>query len=472
MSLKNCRLRTTCLFLAIAGSGALALADERPGDAEPPAEPLLVQAWIRDGRPRARETRILGHLADFDAPAAVPLSRFGGWIGGGREEPTGFFYPKRIGDRWWLIDPEGYRYLKIGVNSVRAGRSPKNRRVFPERFGTMEAWRDATLELLAAHGFRGTGSWSDDVVLAEGTPRPVYTPNLNFMSGYGRRRGGTYQLPGHTGYPSRCMFVFDPEFEQYADERASELAERKDDPYLLGYFSDNELPFPSDSLDRYLQLDTKDPGRQAAERWWAERRDGADRDIADADRRAWLGYLADRYYSTCARAIKRHAPNHLYLGSRLYSSERNVPELMQAAGRHVDVIAVNLYGAWQPSTERLRQWSEWSGRPLLLTEWYAKGADSGMSNLSGAGWTVPTQEDRGHFYQTFTLALLESQVCVGWHWFKYMDNDPEDKAADPSNIDSNKGIVTTAYEPYTPLLDAMRQLNAVAYPLTEYFDRR
>ncbi len=34
MSLKNCRLRISCLFLAIAGSGVLALADERPMGAE------------------------------------------------------------------------------------------------------------------------------------------------------------------------------------------------------------------------------------------------------------------------------------------------------------------------------------------------------------------------------------------------------------------------------------------------------
>ena len=46
-----------------------------------------------------------------------------------------------------------------------------------------------------------------------------------------------------------------------------------------------------------------------------------------------------------------------------------------------------------------------------------------------------------------------------------------DLKTDPSNRDSNKGIVTVAYEPYTPLLDAMRALNAEAYRLTAYFDR-
>jgi hypothetical protein len=109
---------------------------------------------------------------------------------------------------------------------------------------------------------------------------------------------------------------------------------------------------------------------------------------------------------------------------------------------------------------------------VILTEWYAKGMDSGLSNISGAGWSVYTQEDRGRFYQNFTLGMLEAPACVGWHWFKYMDNDPTDPKAELSNTDSNKGIVRTNYEPYEPLVRQMRELNRCVYPLTTYFDQR
>jgi hypothetical protein len=95
-----------------------------------------------------------------------------------------------------------------------------------------------------------------------------------------------------------------------------------------------------------------------------------------------------------------------------------------------------------------------------------------MANKTGAGWNVKTQRDRGLFYQNFTLALLESRGCVGWHWFKYADNDPANTKADPSNLDSNKGIINCSYKPYTELLDAMQALNAQVYPLTAFFDRR
>jgi hypothetical protein len=40
---------------------------------------------------------------------------------------------------------------------------------------------------------------------------------------------------------------------------------------------------------------------------------------------------------------------------------------------------------------------------------------------------------RGLFYENFVLALLQSRTCVGWHWFKYQDNDPDDPHAEASN---------------------------------------
>jgi hypothetical protein len=114
-------------------------------------------------------------------------------------------------------------------------------------------------------------------------------------------------------------------------------------------------------------------------------------------------------------------------------------------------------------------WAAESGRPVIITEWYAKANDTGLSNRSGAGWVVRTQRDRGLFYQNFTLGLLESPACVGWHWFRYIDNDPLDTKSDPSNRDSNKGIVTIGYEPYTPLLEAMKQINERTYALAVHF---
>jgi hypothetical protein len=108
----------------------------------------------------------------------------------------------------------------------------------------------------------------------------------------------------------------------------------------------------------------------------------------------------------------------------------------------------------------------------MITEWYTKADDSGLGNVTGAGWIVPTQKDRGLFYQNYVLALLESKVCVGWHWFKYQDNDPADTKSDPSNADANKGIVNNEFDPYMPMLNEMRAINLHVYGLTDYFGRQ
>jgi len=42
---------------------------------------------------------------------------------------------------------------------------------------------------------------------------------------------------------------------------------------------------------------------------------------------------------------------------------------------------------------------------------------------------------------------------------------------DPSNRDSNKGIVTFRYEPYLALMEAMKSVNERAYSLAGYFDQ-
>lgn len=384
---------------------------------------------------------------------------------------TGFFYATNLNNRWWLVDPVGGLYLDRSMVSVSQLRTPKAREVMNAKYGNTNRWANGTARMLRDHGFTGLGAWTDTESFATAQPRLAYTRIWNFMSSYGKKRGGTYQKPGHTGYPNDCIFVFDPDFEKFCDEHARQLEAGKHDPWLLGHFSDNEMPLKRESLKNYLSLPPNDPGHQAALKFLRGRHgaSAALEAITDRDREDFLALVVDRYFRTVSKAIKKYDPNHMFLGSRLHGADLRYREIFRAAGPYLDVVAVNYYGAWTPNPERLEMWAKESGRPCVITEWYAKGADSGMANTSGAGWLVKTQKDRGAFYENFTLALLESPYCVGWHWFKYIDNDPDDTRADPSNLDSNKGILSNRYEPYRPLLDSMKRVNLRAYSLAEYF---
>jgi hypothetical protein len=241
------------------------------------------------------------------------------------------------------------------------------------------------------------------------------------------------------------------------------LTTMRDDPFLVGVFSDNELPIKKDMLDRML----KGTGatKAAAEAFIA----GKGPLTADL-RRDFVEHVFDTYFRITTQAIRSALPHHLCLGSRFHGPAKNASGAWKAAGRWCDAISMNYYDHWSPQKDHLQQWHDWSGKPCLITEFYVKGMDSGMANTSGAGWVVKTQADRGAFYQNFALALLESKTCVGWHWFKYMDNDPSNTKTDASNRDSNKGILDARYNPYPPLHEAMFELNQRLYPLIHHLD--
>lgn len=439
---------------------------------------VRTKVYVNDGSRhyteyQANETRTVDLLRDFKKEeGAVDQSKYGGWLEH-KEEATGFFHVKKIDERWWGIDPSGYRYFNMALNSINEGKSENNIRAFKEKFGESEIWIEKTLELLQDNGFNGAGSWSDVEAIRlvnEKSDNPFsYTINWNFMSSYGKKRGGTFQVPGHTGYPNSAIFLFDPEFEIFCDEHAQQLLETKDDPNLFAYFSDNELPFQLQALDNYLRLPKGDHGRVAAEKFLLDRGIVKKR-ITDEDREQFLALVGDRYFSIVSKAIKKYDPNHLFIGSRFYGNEKSNEAFIRSTSKYLDTVSFNYYGAWTPSAELMANWTRWAEIPFLVTEYYAKGEDSGLPNMSGAGFIVKTQEDRGLFYQNFNLALLESNNCIGWHYFKYQDNDPSLKDAEPSNIDSNKGIVDQHYNPWIEMLDKMKELNQQVYNIIKYFD--
>lgn len=417
---------------------------------------------------KARETRTLVGF-DVRPTAGDSLTRFGG-LASNRKEGAGFFHVEKLGDRWWMIDPDGGRFVFSGVCSVKPEDEFDAKVPFERLYGSKNVWADKTLENFRAMGFHGIGGFSDHETLRLASQPMPYTVTLNLMSSFAKSLTLTRQASGHAGYDLDCLPVFHPDFEKHCLLQCMErLSTMKEDPWLVGVFSDNEMPIAKDMLDRMLKLDDSKKGyanmKTAAEAFMVGKGK-----ISDDLRRQFVEKVYDIYFCLTTKAIRRVLPHHMCLGSRFHGPAVNSSAAWAAAGRWCDVISINYYNVWTPKKEHLDQWIKWSGKPCLITEFYAKGADSGMGNTTGAGWLVKTQAERGAFYHNFTLALLESKSCVGWSWFKYMDNDPSDPKTDPSNKDSNKGMFNAHYEPYLPLLDAMKELNTRVYSLIQHFD--
>jgi hypothetical protein len=424
--------------------------------------------------------KTIDKLPDFSYTNDPETNSYGSW----KVSPSngsGFFKVEKKGDRWWIIDPDGYPFIHKGIAVFRPGQSINQKSALASKYGSEQNWIVKESNLLKQHGFNGTGAWSNTDLIQSTAEPLVYTVIVSPMGAYKsqhiKKFGGRYEEAGWQGYRFDLAMVFDPEFDIYVEREISKIIKYKDDKYLLGYFTDNELPWVDDALDRHLtKLEKTEAGYLAAKNWLDNRkgRNALVSDITPQDRIDFTGFYFETYIKKVATAIRKHDPNHMYLGCRFNQEkdELDNPKIFEVAGKYADIISINHYRKWEPVQSIMTDWEQWAGKPFLITEWYTKGEDSGLPNNTGAGWNVPTQKDRGYFYQNFTIELLKSKACVGWHWFTYQDNDPLDLTTDPSNRDSNKGIVNSDFDTYQPLLDNMKILNDHTYGLIQYLDQQ
>ena len=420
-------------------------------------------------------TRIMSSLKDYTPVTQAPkLNKYGSWIDGGKYEATGFFRKEFIDGRWWIIDPEGYKQLHIAVSRVEAEKSDKfdgvQKKAFEAKYGTDENWANMVVDELVPYGFNGIGPWSDYHITLKATekePMVVAGFKPSFIKGYDKD-------------DDNMLDVFDPEFETYADSKAKEwFAPYADDPHILGWITDNEPMANDNMLLSYLTCDPATHIYNYYTAWeWLRDRHGEDAqvdDITDEDKCDWVEFVYDRYMKVCTDAIRKYDTNHMIIGPKLDKPHKGS---FRGLKKWVDIIAYDYYGnAWTADMAQVEQWYLWGGKPLINAEWYVKGMDAitdtnDLTNESGVGYTVLTQQERGHYYHSFVLNMLESKAFVGWQWFRYTDNLGGPSTADSGpDLNSNKGIYTRDYKPHTTILESMKDININVYSLINYFDK-
>ncbi len=352
------------------------------------------------------------------------LSSYGGASTDFVGNASGYFKTyKDARDVWYLIDPAGYKFYSIGINTI-----------------IPQAGVDAveTIKSLYANTI---GNFSDESI----TNMP-YSVRLNF--GYTYRLSSTLNT---TLYDNGILPVFDAAFQVYCTTQANTLitAERIVDKNLLGYFSDNEVPLANSCCGPKLidvWLNVNNYGGQgvadmnenylAAVNWMKARHGGVLTATTTADKDEFPGFVADKYYKICRDAIKAKDPNHLYIGSRLHQDLSNRYQF-EAAGKYVDVLSVNNYNVWSTTQldNRYNVWEQYTTKPFMVTEFYAMADDSGLANSSGAGFNVKTQQDRADFFEHYTMEMLKRKWNVGFQYFK-LNDDPASTSGG-----SNKGIL-------------------------------
>lgn len=443
-------------------------------------------------KPVTQKTRLVSTLSGY-TPEQREENLYGGDLSAPRQEATGRYYTKRIDGRWWIIDPLGYPCYVRGINHLNfsyQNNSPYQKASMAKAYGSAEKWAIAATRWLRDDyhiNVYQTGHASLDGV-ENGMSRIIAA---NGVTGYAIRNDLLAEGEAVRVKYNNILPVFDPAFAEYADERVrTEIAPYKDDmTQIFGYTSDNEIAFSNTFLTQYLTLDYTIPAvaYSYAVAWnWYKNMTGEEYPrVEDIDMYSkklgvdlqdlFLGFVYDRYYKVMSNAIKSHDPAALYLGVRGVTATTTSEWYLRFTGYWCDVYCVNYYEYWEADAETLYNVSRLTGKPMLVTEFYAKGMDAesplggSYPNTDGWGWVVKTQTDRGHFYQNFCLRLLESKNCIGWLYFQYIDNDP---GVNPSA--SNKGMVNCDLD--TEVYDAfnrqMALVNQNVYSLIDFFDEK
>jgi hypothetical protein len=387
---------------------------------------------------------------------------------------------------WWFLSPTGQLTLSAGVDNISYhGDVIHGTTIHPylgyvsKLYPNQGAWALAELGRIRLWGFNTVGAWSDPAVWNRGMP---YTVILDIAA-----RSGANWL---TGVP---VDVYSSRFEWTAHQIAmSECAPRADDPYLLGYFSDNELRWGPDwrgkqnMLAMYLNLPTNSPGRQhaigflrrqysgrieALNHAWGVHAAGfadipsqASTEAHQTDSAEFLGMVAARYFDVCARAIREADPNHLYLGAKFAGLP---PDPVLRASHLTDVVSVDIY-KFDPRPT-VRHIFEVSHRPVLVAEFAFRAEDSGLPNTRGAGPKVPNQGSRAHAYKNYVSLLEGLPEAVGYHWFEWCD-EPKQGRFDGEN--SNYGLVNIHDQPYLQFVTAVKAANREALSVHHALMRR
>ena len=348
--------------------------------------------------------------------AEGPRTRWGG-IADGHFRRSGFFHVARRDGVFWLVDPNGGRFLSKGVNTVRLDQDQiQNSDRIPyadacrQKYGSENKWRAAASRRLAGWGFNTLGSWSDEAVANAGPAPLAIAPNLYLGTSFTWKRNERDENDKRQEFPD----VFDAEFDIHVRQRAHEFcARRSGERGIIGWFADNELRWAPDwrgadeLLTLFLKLPAVSPGRAAAIEFLRARQRRAEAyDSLDCE--AFAALVAARYFELTTAAIKAADRNHLVLGCRF----AYVPPaaVLDAAGRHLDVISLNCYELDANAT--INAYAR-TGKPCLIGEFSFRAADSGLPNTEGAGPKVATQSARAACFQHYVTAGLPTS---GAHW--------------------------------------------------------
>lgn len=411
----------------------------------------LKAAWAKEEQALAKSG-----AAEFD------MCGYGGFKST-HAKATGFFHVEEVDGKSWFVDPDGHLFFSVGSDCMGPGsatptvgrdgvfaalppadllRSPTSRfRRRPSgrsasflswnlqrRFGPewRAKWVDLSVRRMDAWGLNTIANWSDPSLWDAG--RKPYVVNL----------GGWGVENGWLGLPD----VYSDSFARQCDEAAREqCAQRKNDPYLLGYFIANEPAWPGQEKQLTDMILAGQPSATQRElKAFLAQGDTPER------RREFVYRAFEKFLAVTNGAVKKHDPNHLSLGLRFGGKASD--ELLRACGIF-DVFSMNCYD-YKVDRNYIEKAHRLSGRPVIIGEFHFGVPGRGLS--PGLKQTA-NQEERGAAYRYYVEQAAAIPCLIGVHWFQWVDQ-PNTGRNDGENY--NIGVVDVTDRPYEELVSAMQ----------------
>lgn len=409
-------------------------------------------------------------------PVDFKVSKYGGFLGT-KANATGFFRVQKIDGKWWFVDPEGYLFFSTGscgigprtelsrvqgreyifaamppsgliVSNQPAGTTGNQTSAPPNqparrdrgssfytwnlfrRFGAdwNSKWIDLTVRRMESWGINTVGNWSDASL--ENSHRIAYVATL---SGWGIETGVM-------GMPD----IYGADYASKIDSAAKrQCAQRKDDPYLLGYFIGNEQPWPGreEELVNTLLAGRETPMQIELKKHLAAG-DTPER------RKAFAYSTFIKFLGMVNAAIKKYDPNHLNLGIRYGGSLPD--DIIKASKGHFDVFSMNVYG-YSINQNTLQKIYDLTGLPIIIGEFHFGTPGRGLA--PGLAQTR-NQEERGVAYRYYVENAAAHPALIGAHWFQWIDQ-PSTGRNDGENY--NIGFLDVTDRPYNELVDAAKE---------------
>ena len=450
-------------------------------------------------------------VADLEAhPGHAEMSTFGGWKKGPQLETTGHFRVEKYNEKWSIIDPEGYLFWSHGIDCVRLGsETPVEGReqlfsFLPERSGEFSDFfstgkvsssytpysagkvNSSTVEFVDFYGMNLKRKWGNDfnARFVDRTVKRLRSWEMNTIANWSspnvyEQHQIPYTINVNTAKNRMLPDPFNPSFENLIEDQLKKVhANALNDPWCIGIFVDNEIhwgnvsylgsivlstnkyPFAKEVLIDYLRKKynstiSMNQAWGSEFKSWNELIDNTDLfPGAYEDINAMSVIFAEKYFSNCKDAIKRVAPQILYLGCRFdfhfYPKQDKLGRdwVISYAAKYADIVSFNRYN-YSANTMKPHAHMDF---PIIIGEFHTGALDRGLPH-SGLRLTN-NQKERALVYKNFLSQAVKNPYILGVGWFQYLDqpytgrNDGENYQIDFITVGDypNQEIVESARE--------------------------